>query len=156
MQSYFPFFVNIDQKKILVYGAGKIAGRRIAGILRFGASVVVKAPQIQKGIWELQKNYAHRLFIEQRPYQYDEIQKKDADLVLAATDDKQINERISIECRRKGIPVNNASDSSQCDFYFPAFVERDGLLIAVISTDGNHKKVAEFSAKLRMEDDMGK
>lgn len=151
MQTYFPLFVNLDQKKILVYGAGKIATRRITGILRFGASVVVKAPHIQKEIWELQKHYTTRLFIEQRPYQCDEIQKKGADLVLAATNDKQINEMICIECRRKGIPVNNASDSSQCDFYFPAFMERDGMLIAVISTDGNHKKVAKFSAKLRVD-----
>lgn len=149
MQPYFPLFVNLNHKKIVVYGAGRIAVRRIRGILRFGAEVTVIAPQVRKELWELYQNYEKQLSIEQRAYQYGEIQKQDVYLVLAATDDRQVNQMISTECSQKDVMVNNASDSSQCDFYFPALVEREGLVMGVTSIDGNHKKVAEFCGRLR-------
>lgn len=149
MQPYFPLFVNLNHKKIVVYGAGRIAIRRIRGILRFGAEVTVIAPQVRKELWELYQNYEKQLSIEQRAYQYGEIQKQGVYLVLAATDDRQVNQMISTECSQKDVMVNNASDSSQCDFYFPALVEREGLVMGVTSIDGNHKKVAEFCGRLR-------
>lgn len=149
MQPYFPLFVNLNHKKVVVYGAGRIAIRRIRGILRFGAEVTVIAPQVRKELWELLPDYEKQLSIEQRAYQYGEIQKQDVYLVLAATDDRQVNQMISTECSQKDVMVNNASDSSQCDFYFPALVEREGLVMGVTSIDGNHKKVAEFCGRLR-------
>lgn len=149
MQPYFPLFVNLSHKKIVVYGAGMIAVRRITGILRFGSDVTVIAPQVRKELWELSQNYKKQLSIEQRAYRYGEIQKQDVYLVLAATNDRQVNQMICTECSQKEVMVNNASDSSQCDFYFPALVEREGLVMGVTSIDGNHKKVAEFCSKLR-------
>lgn len=149
MQPYFPLFVNLNHKKVVVYGAGRIAIRRIRGILRFGAEVTVIAPQVRKELWELLPDYEKQLSIEQRAYQYGEIQKQDVYLVLAATDDRQVNQMISTECSQKDVMVNNASDSSQCDFYFPALVEREGLVMGVTSINGDHKKVAEFCGMLR-------
>ena len=149
MQPYFPLFINLNHKKIVVYGAGRIAVRRIRGILRFGAEVAVIAPQVRKELWELLPDYEKQLSIEQRAYQYGEIQKQDVYLVLAATDDRQVNQMICTECSQKDVMVNNASDSSQCDFYFPALVEREGLVMGVTSIDGDHKKVAEFCGRLR-------
>ena len=149
MQPYFPLFVNLNHKKVVVYGAGRIAIRRIRGILRFGAEVTVIAPQVRKELWELLPDYEKQLSIEQHAYQYGEIQKQDVYLVLAATDDRQVNQMISTECSQKDVMVNNASDSSQCDFYFPALVEREGLVMGVTSINGDHKKVAEFCGMLR-------
>lgn len=149
MQPYFPLFINLNHKKIVVYGAGRIAVRRIRGILRFGAEVAVIAPQVRKELWELLPDYEKQLSIEQRAYQYGEIQKQDVYLVLAATDDRQVNQMICTECSQKDVMVNNASDSSQCDFYFPALVEREGLVMGVTSIDGDHKKVAGFCGRLR-------
>lgn len=149
MQPYFPLFVNLVHTKVRVYGAGKIAVRRISGLLRFGACVIVIAPCVLKELWELREGYPGQLLVEQRSYQSGEIRKKETDFVLAATNDVQVNQNICAECRRKAIFVNNASDRNQCDFYFPALVERDGLVIGVTGTDGDHKKVAEFCAGLR-------
>jgi len=151
MPAYFPLFVSLSHKKILVYGAGRIAARRIAGLLRYGAIVTAIAPQVRDEIRELQKNNPGQLRIEQRSYCRSEIREDEADYVLAATDSREVNQRICRECRRKGIPVNNASDSSQCDFYFPALVEQDGLVIGVTSTDGDHRKAAKFCEGLRMQ-----
>lgn len=150
---YFPLFVDIGNKKFLVVGAGKIAARRISSLVRYGASVTVIAPKIHGDILKLKERYAGQIRIEQRPYQAGEVQCGDADYVLAATDDGKANAAVFAECRRKGIPVNNASDSSQCDFYFPALAEKDNLVIGVASRDGNHKKVAEFARRLRQQSD---
>lgn len=149
MSPYFPLFVSLRNKKILVFGAGQIAARRVAALLRYGAAVTVVAPQVRDEIREMQKNSAGQLLIEQRVYCCSEIREDYADYVLAATDDREVNRMICRECRHKEIPVNNASDSGQCDFYFPALIERDGLVIGVTSTNGDHRKVAEFCKGLR-------
>lgn len=152
MAVYFPFFVNLDGKKFCVYGAGSIAARRIGGLLRYGARITVIAPQIHLTIEEWEKELYEgrpRLLIERRRYCAGEIQKETADFVLAATDNKEVNSAIYRECRVKKIPVNNASDKSECDFYFPALIEQEDLVIGVTSTSGDHKKVAVYSEKLR-------
>lgn len=151
MSPYFPLFVSLSNKKILVFGAGRIAARRVAALLRYGAVVTVVAPQVRDEIRELQKNSAGQLLVEQRAYCRSEIQEDHADYVLAVTDDWEVNRMICRECRHKEIPVNNASDSGQCDFYFPALIEQDGLVIGVTSTDGDHRKVAEFCKGLRAQ-----
>lgn len=150
--TYFPLFINIEHKKFLVYGAGQIAARRISGLLRFGASVVVIAPQINETIWQLHTQYDSRqLQIVQRPYAPGELRQNRVDYVLAATNDAAVNTAIVRECRSQAIPVNHAGDRRQCDFYFPALIEieQEHMVIGVTSTDGNHKKTAKISAMLR-------
>lgn len=151
MSAYFPIFINIQQRKFYIFGGGRIASRRAGALLRFGARVKVTAPCFHEEILRLQKAYPEKLQTEQRAYRPGEMEHAQADFVLAATDDREVNACIFKECRSKKIPVNNASDSSQCDFYFPALIEQDDLVIGVISTDGNHKKTAAFSKKLRQQ-----
>lgn len=148
MAAFFPLFLNMSNKKVLVYGAGRIAGRRVQALLRYGADITVVAPAIHSEIQYMQKNTRH-LKIEQRPYCQGEIQNEYADYVLAATDNKALNAAITDECRQKKILVNNASDSAQCDFYFPALIEQDDLVIAVTSTENDHKKTAATAQALR-------
>lgn len=150
MSRYFPIYINLAGKKVWVYGAGRIALRRMTGLLRFGAFVTVIAPEICEEIRALQAQNTEQAVVLQRIYQSGEI-PKGVDFVLAATNDRKVNSRICEECRRKGIPVNHASDSSQCDFYFPALVEQQKLVIGVTSADGDHKKVSRFCEKLRQQ-----
>ncbi len=149
MAAYFPLFVNMEQRKFYIFGAGQVAARRISGLLRHGADITVIAPQIHKEIQLLQAQYPGQVHIEQRTYRLGEIQSGCVDYVLAATDDAKANADIYRECCHKEIPVNNASDSSQCDFYFPALVEMDNLVVGITSTDGDHEKTARFSQSLR-------
>lgn len=155
MPAYFPIFINLSGKKFTVFGAGKIAARRVGGLLRFGAFVTVIAPDIGTYMQELSldKKSPGQLLFQKRRYRPGEIQKENADFVLAATNDRHTNAQIVMECRKKEIPVNNASDSTQCDFYFPALVEREQLVIGVTSSDGNHKRTARFCERLRSLDE---
>ena len=151
MTAYFPLFLDLREKRFLMFGAGQVAARRMEGLLRYGAVVTAVAPHISQEVEGLCIRYPKQLVIEQRAYRRSEIQDGSADFVLAATDDKEVNALIFRECRHKGIPVNNASDRRQCDFYFPALVERDNLVIGVTSTDGSHRMVAQFCDRLRQE-----
>lgn len=84
-----------------------------------------------------------------RKGKYREEDLQDRDLVLAATDDAALNRRIAEACRKRGIPVNNASDRADCDFFFPAVIQEEELTIGVSSGGGDHRKVAEVCEKLR-------
>lgn len=84
-----------------------------------------------------------------RKGKYREEDLQDKDLVLAATDDAALNHRIAEACRERGIPVNNASDRADCDFFFPAVIQEERLTIGVSSGGRDHKKVAEVCEKLR-------
>lgn len=150
--SYFPLFMNLAHKRFFVFGAGSIAARRITKMIRYGADVVVIAPQIHMRIKQLCAMYPKQLILHQRTYQKGELRAEEADYVLAATDDLAVNTQIASECRKKRIPVNHASDRRQCDFYFPALVEQEHFLLGVISTDGDHRSVAKVSARLRQKD----
>ncbi len=152
MTAYFPLFINLEQKKFCIFGAGQVAARRIPGLVRHGAFVTVIADRIGEEIQILCEQHPNQIQVQTRSYQMGEIRNEWADYVLAATDDEKVNLEICRECRHKEIPVNNASDRTQCDFYFPALVERDQLVIGITSTDGSHKKVAKVSEALRNSD----
>ena len=145
----FPLFISVAGKEIYVYGGGTIALRRVRTLLSFGASVRVTAPEAEEELLTLAK--AGKLSYERRPFLPGEISGCDRPplLVLAATDDPEVNGLIVGECRNRGIPVNHGGDKSQCDFYFPA-VARDGDLVVGLTGGGaDHKKVKRAAAWLR-------
>ncbi len=151
MAEYFPLFVNLEHKRFFVFGAGEVAVRRIQALARHGADITVAAPDIREEIRMLQEQHRGQIQIEQRPYRMGELQSEDTDFVLAATNDMEANTAIYRECRRKKIPVNDASNHRQCDFYFPALAYKEHLFIGMVSTYGSHKETAAASAKLRQE-----
>lgn len=145
----FPLFISIAGKSILVYGGGNIALRRVKTLLSFGAAVQVIAPEAREEILELARE--ERIAYEKRPFSAGEISgcAKPPFLALAATDSPMVNGQIVSECRERGIPVNNSGDRSQCDFYFPAIVREDELVIGLTAGGADHKKVRRAAAWLR-------
>lgn len=70
-------------------------------------------------------------------------------LVLAATDDKELNSLVAELCRERGIPVNSCSDRTQCDFYFPGIARRENLVIGVTASGKDHRLAATVAGQLR-------
>lgn len=141
---HFPMFVSLDGIHIQVVGAGKIASRRICSLLRFGCRVEVIAPELNQTCLQLwQKN---RIVWTPRCWKPGDCT---AQIVLAATNDHQVNWEIVQECRAKNIPVNRCDCQEDCDFYFPALVEGDGLMIGLCSNGTDHTKVKQEAARLR-------
>lgn len=145
---YFPFFVDIKNKHIFIYGGGQIAFRRIQTLLKFQAKITVIAPDFLDEIHTCQG-----VVLEKRPFVKGEILALELgnipDIVLAATDDKEANECIYMECKEKGIFTNNASNQKQCDFFFPAIVETGDFVMGISSSGKNTKGVKKIAAKIR-------
>ncbi len=143
---FFPIFINLKGKTCILYGGGEIAARRAEGLLHFGARVRVIAPRTGDGIERLKEEYPKSLQVEYACYRKG---IPEGDFVFSCTDDGKADREIYQECKERKIPVNIASDQSLCDFLFPAIAEGDGLVVGVSSGGRDHKKVRQFTRKLR-------
>lgn len=135
---YFPMFVDLSDKKVVVAGAGTIAKRRIRTLVDFTEHLVVIAPEVNKELKDLETE--GKLTILKKNYEREDIY--DAALVIAATNDRKINQDIYSACKCLGIPVNVCNDKNKCDFYFPGIVS-DGNVVVGISASGKEPKRAK-------------
>lgn len=140
---YFPMFIDLTDKKILVAGGGTIALRRVRTLLKFGADIRVIAPEVCGELAQMEEE--RKITAEHRGYRAGDI--CGAQIVLAATDDREVNRKIREECRAAGILVNVADDKSLCDFYFPSVVMTDEAVIG-INSGGTDPSITK---KLRRE-----
>ena len=142
---FFPMFVDLSQGRVLVVGAGKIAARRAGTLAQFCPSITVVAPKVHPDIAGMAE--AGRATVHPRPWREDDLDG--ADLVLACTDDAALNAAIAAACRRRGIPVNAASDRALCDFLFPGIARRGDLVVGVTAGGADHALARRVTEDLR-------
>jgi siroheme synthase-like protein len=142
-QLHYPLFLNISGKSCIVMGGGKIAERKVAMLLKFNAEVKLISPKITGALSKLSKS--GKIEVIEREYEDGDLEG--ASLVFAATNRREINERIKKEAQTKGIPVNVVDDPVLCDFIVPSIVKKGPIIIAV-STSG---VLPSLSKKLRKE-----
>ena len=142
---YFPLFFDLSEKRALVVGGGRIAARRVNTLLPFVGRITVVAPEAAPELRALAAE--GRLTLLERPF--DDADLEGAQLVLCATGDEALDERVWRLCRERGILVNIASDKDKCDFYVPG-VARSGSLVAGVTAGGtDHTKARETTEKIR-------
>lgn len=139
--SYFPFFMDVQNKVFLVVGGGRIAYRKIEVLLQFDTRIIVTAPTICKEIYVLK----NRILLNEREFLKNDIMN--VDFVIAATDNQALNTSIFELCKEKNKPVNVVDVKEECSFVFPAIIKNEDLVIAV-STGGNSPAMA---AKIKKE-----
>jgi siroheme synthase-like protein len=71
-----------------------------------------------------------------------------AALVLAATDNRDLNTRVAEDARAAGIPVNVADDPALCTFFFPALVRRGGMVAGLSSSGACPRLTARLRERL--------
>ena len=131
--SYYPFYMDLDGKTCLIVGGGKVAYRKAQTFLDFGASVVVIAPEILDALWGLQRHNSG-LHIIDREFQEDDLDN--IQIVVAATNQKDLNQRIMDLCESKRILGNNAGSRSKEGIHFGSTIRRGTITIG-ISTNGD-------------------
>jgi precorrin-2 dehydrogenase/sirohydrochlorin ferrochelatase len=141
--NYYPILVDLEGKKALIVGGGRVAERKAETLLEYGASIDLVSKEL---------THALELLVEDRRITYLGPEFKEAFLdsvfiVVAATNDKQLNRKVSLSARRKGLLVNAVDQPQDCNFIVPSIVKRGDLLIAV-STSG---KSPALSKKIRKE-----
>lgn len=121
--------VHLAGQRVLVVGGGAVAAEKLPALLRSQAVVEIVAPRVGAGVAAL----ADQLILTLRRFHPTDVDG--ARLVLAATDDRDVNAQVVAQARRRGVLANAVDDPELCDFYVPASLCRGPALISV-STDG--------------------
>ncbi len=135
----YPVGLVVKGRRCLVVGGGRVAARKIGGLLACGAAVTVVAPEVHVAIGALTDTGAiatideSPLDVHIRPYRSPEA--ADYRLVIAATGDEAINDAVHHDATAAGVWVNVADDPARCSFVLPA-VARDGPVSIAVSTAG--------------------
>jgi precorrin-2 dehydrogenase/sirohydrochlorin ferrochelatase len=143
--SLFPIFLKLQDRPCLVVGAGEIAESKIHSLLTAGARVTVVSPEAKPDLVALADE--GRFAWHQRAYVESDLDG--VFLVVAATDEMEVNASVYRDAVNRNILCNAVDDPPNCDFYFPSVVRRDKLQIA-ISTAGESPALAQ---QLRKEID---
>ena len=143
MSRFYTVLVDLQGKKALVVGGGKVAQRKIETLLEHGATVQVVAKELTASLEELRR--AGR--IEFLGEEFSETFVDGVFVVFAATDDAALNRRVSRTAQQRSLLVNAVDQPADCNFIVPSVLSRGDLVIAV-STSG---KSPAFARKVRVE-----
>ena len=136
--AFYPICLDIGGRRCVVIGGGKVAERKVAGLLECGATVSVVSPELSEPL----RCLADRGGINwvARPYQPGDL--AGAFLVIAATDDPAVQEAVHAEAEQGNLLLNVADVPKWCNFILPATVRRGDLTISV-STAGKSPALAK-------------
>lgn len=134
MERVYPITINLKNKQVTIVGGGKIAARKVKGLLSEGAIITIIGPSLHKEIDD-----ASVTWIKKR-YEIGDIQPSSA-LIFACTDDAALNESIKHHVQPSQL-VNVVSDKRVSDFYNMSMIRHNGLKIG-ISTEGASPLVAK-------------
>jgi precorrin-2 dehydrogenase/sirohydrochlorin ferrochelatase len=127
--NYYPIHLDLRGKKVLVVGAGVIAARKVQELLKCGAKITLIAPSLHP---DLKKMKDHFKWIKK---EYCDEKVSPYFLVIAATNDRLVNDRIWKACEEDAILVNVVDDRKRCNFIATG-VARCGDMLISISTGG--------------------
>ncbi|MEI6134945.1 MAG: bifunctional precorrin-2 dehydrogenase/sirohydrochlorin ferrochelatase [Desulfomonile sp.] len=142
----YPLMMNLQNKRVIVIGGGRVAFRKTTGLLDSGALVVVISPKLISEMERLKNEEK----IEWKEALFDESildDYRDAILIFGTTDDRQVNLHIYKAAFRRRLPCNIADVPDLCTFIVPAVISQGDLMIAV-STGGASPALAR---KIREE-----
>jgi len=134
---YYPVFLNIADKPVVVIGGGTIAQQKVEGLVDAGAQVTIVSPDLNDYLEGLRRD--GRIMHIKREYQPGDIEGYE--LVFVATDSRAENQRVWQEGRQRRIWVNAVDDVPNCDFIMPGII-RQGDLTLALSTAGKSPAMA--------------
>lgn len=134
---YYPLFLDIKGRPVLVIGGGNIALDKIQNLLKAGAQITVISPEISTSI----RRFNRRLTFIERAFEMSDISET-YQLIFAATGKSELNAAVSEECRHRRILCNTVDESAYCHFIVPAMLRR-GSVTVTVSTSG----VSPFMAR---------
>jgi precorrin-2 dehydrogenase / sirohydrochlorin ferrochelatase len=146
---YYPIFLQVSGKRCVVVGGGQVAARKVISLLENQAQVEVISPEICPELNRLGQE--GKVQLTPRPYQQGDL--AGALVVIAATDDQEVNTRISKEAQELGVLVNVVDDAKKSNFIVPACLHRGDLNIA-ISTSGRSPALAR-RLRRKLEEEIG-
>jgi len=136
--SYFPAFLQLKNKKILIVGGGAIAYEKLEHLLDFTKDIVIIAQEFSKEM--LQCISKENLVYEQRAYKTGDIAQYA--IVVVAVDNIPLQAEIFEESKHYNCLCNAVDSTAYCDFIFPSYIKKGDLTVAV-STSGASPAMAK-------------
>lgn len=149
--AFFPLFMELKGRKVLVVGAGTVAARRITALAEFGAEITVVAKEVSSQVKALAES--GNICLIRADYR-DYRNRTDLDgpffLVLTATGDEAVDRQAAEDGRSRNAFVNLAGDQTQSDFYFPGIAKEQNLVVGITAGGTNHALVKQASEYIRI------
>lgn len=136
--SYYPIMIDLTDREVLVVGGGSVAGRKIATLIEYGAVVSVVSRELSPEL----KNLVDSGRVKYLGGEFSLVFLKDKFLAFAATDDSDLNRRISRAAQAKGMLINAVDQPADCTFIVPSIIRQGDLTISV-STSGKSPALAK-------------
>ncbi len=137
--AYFPAFLKLDNRSVLLVGGGKIATEKLEKLIDFTHRITIVAPDVSERIEQIAHDLA--IPIHRRPFVMDDLEG--SFLVVVAVDDLVLQRTIYEACQDRHILCNSVDSVDYCDFIFPSYTKRGDLTIA-FSTSGVSPSLAKY------------
>ncbi len=138
----FPVFLKLHNLRLLIVGGGNVGLEKLEAVLKSSpvAQVTLVAGEIRRPeILEIAENHPN-LEVVVRPFEMTDLDGKD--VVILATDSRELHEKIKIETRKRHLLTNVADTPDLCDFYLCSIVKKGDMKIGV-STNGKSPTLAK-------------
>jgi siroheme synthase-like protein len=130
---YYPIYLDLKGRHVLVVGGGAIAEGKALQLVEAGARVTVVSPELTEALRAAADSkeitYLNSSFIEEN--------LNGVFLVVSATDDRKVNEKVAKAARERGLLCNVVDQPDLCNFITPALVTRGELQISVSTGGGS-------------------
>jgi precorrin-2 dehydrogenase/sirohydrochlorin ferrochelatase len=144
LNSYFPVLLNLKDTPCLVIGGGEIAFHKLNSLLKFNADLTILSPELHEKTKDLLKENKLKHI---RDY-YSSKYLKDYKVVISATNNRSVNQKVHADCERKGILLNVVDDPELCDFILPANIQRGSLTVSIATQGMAPFYTRHFKSKL--------
>ena len=122
---YYPANLDVQDRECLVVGGGSVGERKVKTLLECGACVTVVSTLATESLQDLASK--GRIRLETRGYEPSDMEGKF--LVIGATDDETVNNKVSKDAAERGLLCNIADRPASCTFVLPAIVRQGDLMI---------------------------
>ncbi len=139
--NFLPISINVDNKKIVLIGGGRIAFHKIGFLKPFATNISVIALEVLDEIKAMGYEY------KEKPY--DKSDLEGAFLVYACTNIIELNRQVKADAQSLGILTNVVDNPKLCDFVSPAIYKHDNIAVAVSSNAQNVYKAIEVRNKIK-------
>ncbi len=136
----YPIFLKVSELEVLIVGGGKVGFEKLSFLLKSSpnAKVTIVAESFIEELIDLVKKFD----VETITKPYDSSFLKDKHIVIAATDNLEVNLQVHTDSKKRNILVNVADNPDYCDFYMGGIVTKGNIKIA-ISTNGKSPTMAK-------------
>lgn len=147
---WFPLFINLENKKVLVIGGGKVAAKKIEKILEYGADITVVTENVmEEKLLKLENvKIENNQKIENDKAKIEKL-VKGYFLVIAATDNEELNENIANVCDSNGMLINNVSSKVKMNAMFGGIVKNSEFQIAISTSGKNCKRSRAMKSEIQ-------